>query len=125
MDKFALDDFRSRLAHRKEELQGRLVKIEHDLDEPMNADVPDRVTEREGDEVLEGLGLAGCGEDRAPRHINHSTSPAKAGVQLGWRKLSNAALRHGRFPTWAPAFAGVVWNHEALSSVSTARLSLV
>lgn len=31
----------------------------------MNADVPDRVTEREGDEVLEGLGLAGQEEIRA------------------------------------------------------------
>lgn len=65
MDKYALDDFRERLTRRKEELQGRLIKIERDLDEPMNADVPDRVTEREGDEVLEGLGLAGQEEIRA------------------------------------------------------------
>ena len=65
MDKHGLDDFHDRLTRRKAELQGRLVKIEHDLDEPMNADVPDRVTEREGDEVLEGLGLAGQEEIRA------------------------------------------------------------
>ncbi|MBD9648705.1 TraR/DksA family transcriptional regulator [Ensifer sp. ENS09] len=64
MDKHGIDDFHDRLTRRKAELQGRLVKIEHDLDEPMNADVPDRVTEREGDEVLEGLGLAGQEEIR-------------------------------------------------------------
>lgn len=64
MNKLALDDFRERLTSRKRELYGRLVKIEHDLDEPMNADVPDRVTERENDEVLEGLGLAGQEEIR-------------------------------------------------------------
>ncbi|WEX78344.1 TraR/DksA family transcriptional regulator [Sinorhizobium numidicum] len=65
MDKYALDDFREQLLRRKRELYGRLVKIEEDLDQPMNADVPDRVTERESDEVLEGLGLAGQGEIRA------------------------------------------------------------
>lgn len=65
MDKYALDDFRDKLLRRKDELYGRLVKIEEDLDQPMNADVPDRVTERENDEVLEGLGLAGQGEIRA------------------------------------------------------------
>jgi RNA polymerase-binding transcription factor DksA len=65
MDKYALDDFREQLLRRKRELNGRLRKIEEDLDQPMNADVPDRVTEREGDEVLEGLGIAGQGEIRA------------------------------------------------------------
>lgn len=65
MDKYALEDFRELLLRRKRELYGRLVKIEEDLDQPMNADVPDRVTERENDEVLEGLGLAGQGEIRA------------------------------------------------------------
>lgn len=65
MDKYALDDFRDLLLRRKRELYGRLVKIEEDLEQPMNADVPDRVTERENDEVLEGLGLAGQGEIRA------------------------------------------------------------
>ncbi len=65
MDKYALDDFREQLLRRKRELHGRLVQIEEDLEQPMNADVPDRVTERESDEVLEGLGLAGQGEFRA------------------------------------------------------------
>lgn len=65
MDKYALDDFREQLLRRKRELHGRLVQIEEDLEQPMNADVPDRVTERESDEVLEGLGLAGQGEIRA------------------------------------------------------------
>lgn len=64
MDKPALEEFHERLISRKRELYGRLVKIEHDLDQPMNADVPDRVTERENDEVLEGLGLAGQEEIR-------------------------------------------------------------
>lgn len=46
MDKYALDDFREQLLRRKRELHGRLVQIEEDLEQPMNADVPDRVTER-------------------------------------------------------------------------------
>ncbi|MBP2235173.1 RNA polymerase-binding transcription factor DksA [Sinorhizobium kostiense] len=65
MDKYALEDFREQLLRRKRELYGRLMKIEEDLEQPMNADVPDRVTERESDEVLEGLGLAGQSEIRA------------------------------------------------------------
>lgn len=55
-------EFQSRLMQRREELNNRLHKIEHDLDQPMNADTEDRSVEREDDEVLEHLGQAGLSE---------------------------------------------------------------
>ncbi|MFT4794256.1 MAG: RNA polymerase-binding transcription factor DksA [Paracoccaceae bacterium] len=45
---------RARLA----ELTDRLIKVETALDQPSDPDVEERATEREGDEVLEGLGTA-------------------------------------------------------------------
>lgn len=54
--------FRQALLARKNELHSRLHRIEADLDQPMNSDSEERATEREHDEVLEGLGNAGLGE---------------------------------------------------------------
>jgi RNA polymerase-binding protein DksA len=50
-------------SHRKELLQ-RLNKIEQELDLPADSDAEERATEREGDEVLEGVGQAGLNEIR-------------------------------------------------------------
>ncbi|SFD84917.1 TraR/DksA family transcriptional regulator [Roseivivax sediminis] len=49
----------SELRQRREELTGRLARIERELDRPGSHDDDDRAIEREGDEVLEDLGLAG------------------------------------------------------------------
>lgn len=57
--------YEKRLRARKSELEERLQRIEHDLDQPMPADDEDRATEREGDEVLEGVGNVGAEELRA------------------------------------------------------------
>ncbi len=54
--------FEKLLIARKQELLDRLHGIEQDLDEPMNKDVEDRATEREGDEVLESMGNVGLEE---------------------------------------------------------------
>lgn len=54
--------FKTLLEARLEELQSRLHHIEEDLDEPADADTEERATEREGDEVMEGLGNAGLTE---------------------------------------------------------------
>ena len=51
-------------AHRNE-LQQRLDNIEHELDKPADPDAEERATEREGDEVLEGVGQVGLDEIRA------------------------------------------------------------
>lgn len=55
----------------------RLHGIKHDLDEPMNKDVEDRATEREGDEVLESMGNVGLDElaaiDAALARIKNGT----------------------------------------------------
>lgn len=50
-------------SHRKELLQ-RLNKIEQELDVPADSDAEERATEREGHEVLEGVGQAGLNEIR-------------------------------------------------------------
>jgi RNA polymerase-binding protein DksA len=51
--------YEATLLARKAELAARLGKIETDLDQEPNADSEDRATERENDEVLEGLGHQG------------------------------------------------------------------
>lgn len=56
--------FEATLRARKAELERRLGRIEHDLDETPDPDVEERATEREGDEVLEDLGRAGLDELR-------------------------------------------------------------
>ena len=54
--------YKKLLEKRLDELNHRLHDIEDELDEPADADVEERATEREGDEVLEGLGNAGLKE---------------------------------------------------------------
>lgn len=56
--------FEKRLNDRLAELGHRLEEVEHQLDEPIPADFEERATDREGDEVLEGLGHAGEQEIR-------------------------------------------------------------
>lgn len=55
----SVDHYKTLLDTRLAELEGRLQRIEADLDVEADADVEERAVEREGDEVLEGLGEAG------------------------------------------------------------------
>jgi RNA polymerase-binding transcription factor DksA len=55
---------KARLVARKAELRSRLLRIEGELDEPMNADSDERAVERHDDEVLEAMGEAGLAELR-------------------------------------------------------------
>jgi RNA polymerase-binding transcription factor DksA len=59
-----VSEFEARLRNRLGELTARLSEVEAELDQPADADVEERATEREGDEVLEGLGNAGLLEIR-------------------------------------------------------------
>ena len=52
-------DIQSRLMARLKELDGRLHEVETELDKPRSQDWEEQATEREDDEVLERLGLAG------------------------------------------------------------------
>ena len=61
MDQSALE---ARLKERRRELSGDITEIEHALDAPMPSDWEDRSSERQGDEVLEALGLADVAEIR-------------------------------------------------------------
>jgi RNA polymerase-binding transcription factor DksA len=55
---------REQLLNRMEELLGRLRRIEHDLDQPVSATFSEQAQEREDEEVLEDLGIAGRQEIR-------------------------------------------------------------
>ena len=48
-------------SHRKE-IEQRLDAIESELEKPSDTDFEERATEREGDEVLEGVGQVGLNE---------------------------------------------------------------
>lgn len=56
--------FERQLRDRKAYLEEALRRFEQALDAPPNPDAEDRATEREGDEVLEGLGSSGLTELR-------------------------------------------------------------
>lgn len=56
--------FKTVLERRKKELTLRLEDVEDQLDETPDKDVEERAVEREGDEVLEGIGAAGQAELR-------------------------------------------------------------
>jgi len=59
-----VSQFETRLRNRLRDLNARLSGVEAELDQPVDADVEERATEREGDEVLESLGNAGLREVR-------------------------------------------------------------
>ncbi len=59
-----VERFKQILLTREAELENRLDDIEHELDEEPSKDFEERAVEREGDEVLEGLGGAGLIELR-------------------------------------------------------------
>ncbi|MCO6186736.1 TraR/DksA family transcriptional regulator [Rhizobium sp. L1K21] len=63
MDNIAV--YENKLKARHAELDKRLHKIETDLDQTPNPDSEERATERENDEVLEGLGVQGQTELKA------------------------------------------------------------
>ena len=53
---------KAQLDARLSELDARVHKIEDQLDDPVTKDWEDGAQEREGDEVLEGMGIAGLKE---------------------------------------------------------------
>ncbi len=59
-----LTQFERQLRERKAYLERSLHRFEAALDRPVNPDAEDRATEREEDEVLEGLGSSGLTELR-------------------------------------------------------------
>ena len=55
---------KTQLEERLADLRGRLAGIEAELDSHQSADWEELATEREGDEVLEGMGVSGQQEIR-------------------------------------------------------------
>ncbi|WP_417259074.1 TraR/DksA family transcriptional regulator [Celeribacter sp.] len=58
----SLEDRRAQLLARRSELETRLHDIDDELDAHQSKDWEELATEREGDEVLEGMGNAGNAE---------------------------------------------------------------
>jgi len=56
--------YEKKLRARLRELDRRIDAVESELDQPPDADSEERASEREGDEVLEGLGSASVAEIR-------------------------------------------------------------
>ena len=59
-----VSQYEQRLKERQDYLNKALHRFEDALDEPPSKDFEDRATEREHDEVLEGLGTSGLDELR-------------------------------------------------------------
>ena len=84
---------KAQLEARHADLKGRMAKIEAELDSHHSADWEDLATERESDEVLEGMGLSAQQESRmimaALQRIADGESGicAKCGAEIGAERL--------------------------------------
>jgi len=84
---------KAELEARLADLKGRLVGIEAELDSHQSADWEELATEREGDEVLEGMGLSGQQEIRMIEAALHRIDVGeygfcgKCGAEIGAARL--------------------------------------
>lgn len=83
---------RAQLVARLAELDRRLHAVEQELDSHQSRDWEELATEREGDEVLEGLGHAGQAEIRA---IRAALGRLEAG-EYGWCQTCGARIPEHR-----------------------------
>lgn len=87
-------DRKAQLEARLKDLRTRLTGIETELDSPTTQDWEDMATEREGDEVLEDLGLSGQQEIRqilaalARIDAGDYGACAKCGADIGEDRLN-------------------------------------
>jgi RNA polymerase-binding transcription factor DksA len=85
--------FESELREREAYLAATIERVERQLEEPASKDDEERAIEREGDEVLEGLGSASATELRAVRaalrRIEEGTygECAKCGEEIAEKRL--------------------------------------
>lgn len=85
---------KAQLEARRDDLKGRLGAIEAELDSHQSADWEELATEREGDEVLEGMGVNGQHEIRmieaALGRIDDGEYGfcAKCGAEIGEERLN-------------------------------------
>lgn len=75
-----ISEFRTALESRLAELEDRLQRIEHDLDEPHNPDLEDQAIELEDDEVLERMGANSVKEVAAIRAALQRIEDGEYGV---------------------------------------------
>lgn len=84
---------KAQLLARLDDLKGRLAAIETELEKHNNPDWEERATEREGDEVLENMGLSGQQEIRMIEAALHRIDAgeygfcARCGGDIGAERL--------------------------------------
>lgn len=71
---------KAQLLARLDDLRGRLATIESELEKHNNPDWEERATEREGDEVLENMGLSGQQEIRMIEAALHRIDAGEYGA---------------------------------------------
>lgn len=88
-----LETQKKALLERREALTAHLITVEHSLDEMPPKDWEDRASERQGDEVLESLGIT---EQAEVRRIDAALDRIKAGTygtcQVCGEAISDARL---------------------------------
>lgn len=88
-----IDKHKQALTERREALTSHLTEVEHSLDETPSKDWEDRSSERQGDEVLESLGMSELAElkriDAALERIENGTygECQKCGAQISDARL--------------------------------------
>lgn len=91
-----VSQFETRLRTRLLELNERLSDVEAELEQKADADVEERATEREGDEVLEGLGNAGLLEVRM-------IEAALGRIADGTRPIGKSSVVCASSASWKPS----------------------
>ena len=84
-------------------LDTRIHKIEDQLDDPITRDWEDGAQEREGDEVLEGMGLAGLKEMELIRAALKRIDDDRHGVRVFFEHHARNRLSGNRH--WRVGFA--------------------
>ena len=90
-----LKQYKQVLSARRKALAGHLVEVEHDLDAPQSSDWEDRASERQGDEVLERLGLS---ELEELRQIDAALARLREG-SYGFCQICGDAIKPERLNT--------------------------
>lgn len=76
----SIEDRKTILSNRLEELENRLHEIDHELESHNSRDWEELAIEREEDEVLEGMGLSGQQEIRSIKAALHRVSEGEYGA---------------------------------------------
>jgi hypothetical protein len=107
---------RSELEDRLKALDARLHEIEDELDSHQSKDWEELATEREGDEVLERLGVTGSGRNRP--HPRRAEADGRGRIRRSARNAETRFRRRGSTSALDP----VLQDLRHLTRVQTRRM---